>query len=234
MTKLLTICLSYFNQKEALLKHIEFWKKYNKKYLDKITFQIIDDCSLQFPAVDIIKHNDYKSLDIELYRVKDDLVCNIAGVRNLAGTVTSTEYMLLLDMDCIIDEVMIDRVFALFDQDNKGKVHKFNRKTLNLNHPKNNKEHPAICLIRKEDYWNIGGCEEDLVGHYGFTDPSFWYKAQGKVEIITHKDIFLLYDDQGSSKINRNTRYNSLIIQHKKKNNSWSTDYVRFEWEKIM
>ena len=79
-------------------------------------------------------------------------------------------------------------------QNNQGScVYKFNRKVIdNPKHPKNNKMHPAICLIKKEDYWNIGGCEEDLIGHYGSTDPCFWHRAIGKVNVRYMNNIYLL------------------------------------------
>ena len=64
----------------------------------------------------------------------------------------------------------------------------------NIFHKKNGKEHPAVCLLKKEDYWRVGGCEEDLVGHYGQTDPIFWYRAKGILKIKYLKEIFLNYD----------------------------------------
>ena len=35
-------------------------------------------------------------------------------------------------------------------------------------------------------------CEEDLVGNYGYTDPSFWHKSHGKLEIIQRLDFMFL------------------------------------------
>ena len=61
------------------------------------------------------------------------------------------------------------------------------------NHIKNNKLHPAVCLIRKEDYWKIGGCDEDFVGNYGQTDPHFWYRAKGKITVKEKNNVYLLY-----------------------------------------
>ena len=98
---------------------------------------------------------------------------------------------------------------------------------------KNNQPHPAVCLIRKEDYWNIGGCEEDLVGHYGQTDPSFWYRAKNKIKVYFCRDIFLTYDPEGECDMIRDTRHNTQLFEKKKKDNSWSTDFIRFDWEKI-
>ena len=45
--------------------------------------------------------------------------------------------------------------------------------------------------------------------------------------------MFLEYMPQGSSKIKRDKSYNKELFNQKKINNSWSNDFVRFNWEKI-
>ena len=63
----------------------------------------------------------------------------------------------------------------------------------------------GMSLLRKKDYWNVGGCEEDLVGNYGQTDPIFWYRAKGKLKItsfiIPHKNTNPYPKIDGSLKI---------------------------------
>ena len=93
--------------------------------------------------------------------------------------------------------------------------------------------HPAVCLIRKKDYWKVGGCEEDLVGHYGYTDPSFWYRSRNVLKIQECRDIYLLYCPDGESVINRDRSHNKSLINNKKKTKNWSTDFIRFNWEKV-
>ena len=46
-------------------------------------------------------------------------------------------------------------------------------------------------------------------------------------------DMFLDYIPEGEAKINRDTRHNFKLFEYKKNTNSWSTDFVRFDWEKI-
>ena len=93
--------------------------------------------------------------------------------------------------------------------------------------------HPAVCLIRVQDYWKVGGCEEDLVGHYGQTDPIFWYRAQGKINVYYKKDLYLDYLPEGEANINRDSSYNTNLFNKKKNDNSWSTDFIRFDWDRI-
>ena len=83
----------------------------------------------------------------------------------------------------------------------------------------------------KDDYWYIGGCEEDFVGHYGQTDPSFWYKAKNKVMKFICRDIFIDYYLDGAADIIRDASYNGRLFEYKKITNSWSKDYIRFKWK---
>ncbi|VEU34093.1 unnamed protein product [Pseudo-nitzschia multistriata] len=42
---------------------------------------------------------------------------------------------------------------------------------------KNKYPHPAVMLTTTDSYWAAGGCDEDFVGNYGWTDPHFFYRA---------------------------------------------------------
>lgn len=230
---MITINLSFYNQDEILRKHVELWKTYPDEIKKYFTFFIIDDCSKN-NALDILTDIDLSNLNIHIYRVLEDLVCNIAGVRNLGASECQTEWMVILDMDTMISIEMALQLIELVKNNQGNNVYKFNRKVLNnVEHPKNNKMHPAICLIRKKDYWSIGGCEENLVGNYGYTDPCFWYRAKGKVNIKYMKNIYLIYEQLGEANIIRDKKKNKQKMIKLKKNNNWSKDYIRFSWNKL-
>ena len=46
-------------------------------------------------------------------------------------------------------------------------------------------------------------------------------------------DMFLDYIPEGEAVINRDTSHNFGVFAHKSRTNTWSTDFVRFDWEKI-
>ena len=226
----ITINLSYYNQEKVLIDHINFWKSYPSETKKQFSFCVVDDCS-KTPADEALSGIDLSGLDINIYRVTEDLYCNIAGVRNLAATVCETEWMVILDMDTMVSKELAAQMLDL-TYTQPGNCFKFNRRV--NNHIKNNQTHPAVCLLRKDDYWSVGGCEEDLVGHYGFTDPSFWYRARGKLKINERRDLFLDYIPDGEADIQRDTSHNSRLFEYKKTTNSWSNDFIRFKWEKIV
>ena len=230
--KKITINLSFYNQNDVLREHILGWKSWSDDLKEKFSFCIIDDCS-EDKATDVLSDIDLSDLNLSIYRVKEDLICNIAGVRNLSAQECKTEWMVILDMDTIVSEELASSMIGLCNSPS-GICYKFNRRVpKNPYHEKNGQQHPAVCLLKLEDYWKVGGCEEDLVGHYGQTDPIFWYRAQGKLNVNVRMDMFLDYIPEGEAKINRDTRHNFKLFEYKRNTNSWSTDFVRFDWEKI-
>ena len=233
--KKITINLSFYNQNEVLIKQINEWKSWRKEIKDQFSFCILDDCSKK-SAIDILCEDDgvdLSDLDLSIYRVKEDLYCNIAGVRNLSAQECQTDWMVILDMDTFIDESLAESMLELTNTP-PGKCFKFNRRVPgDPRHPKNGQQHPAVCLLRKSDYWNVGGCEEDLVGHYGSTDGSFWFRATGKLSIVERYDLFLNYVPEGESDIQRDGTHNAKLSLHKRKTGDWSNTYVRFDWEKV-
>ena len=231
--KKITINLSFYNQNEVLKKHVLLWKSYNQQIKNSISFCIVDDCS-KIPANEILSDIDLSDLNINVYRVQEDLYCNIAGVRNLAATVCKTDWMVILDMDTMISEDLATEMLKLTET-KPGNCFKFNRRVPSIpNHPKEQQTHPAVCLLRKDDYWKVGGCEEDLVGSYGYTDPSFWYRSRKILKIIEKRDLYLDYIPEGEANINRDRNKNSALFEHKKATRSWSTDFIRFKWKKII
>lgn len=228
----ITINLSFYNQEEILKKHVSGWVSWSEEILKNFSFCIVDDCSKKL-ATEVIKNIDITNIDLSVLRVKDDLFCNIAGVRNLSAQECKTDWMVILDMDTLINEKLAKSMLGLINI-KSGNCFKFNRKvSKNILHKKNGKVHPAVCLLRKEDYWAVGGCEEDLVGHYGQTDPIFWYRAKNKLKVHPQMRMFLEYDPKGEADIKRDSTYNAKLFDQKKSNNQWSTDYIRFDWEKI-
>lgn len=230
--KKLTICLSYYNQKRALRKVVEGWTRYPDEVKESFTFFIVDDCSYWGSALSVLEGQvDLSSLDLHIYRVEQDLYCNISGARNLAAMECNTEWMMILDVDTVMSKEVSEQVLAIINtpKELSKDAYKFNRVRRKNGKPYE-KPHPACCLIRTEDYWGVGGCNEDLVGKYGGTDADFWNKwVKAGLKIFTFKDIYLRHFEGGQAPgIDRNSNrervHNALPSPPK---------YVRFPWKKI-
>lgn len=226
---MITISLTYYNQgKETFLKHLELWKTYPKGF----KFIIIDDCS-SITLESLIKEVDFKDLDLRLYRVDEDLYCNIPGAMNLSAKECTTEWILFLDMDTLIDKKMAEQLLEIVKKNQRKTVYKFNRITENKKDNRYHKIHPKVCLIRLKDFWDIGGYDEDLVGHYGLTDPLFFYRAKGKIDTVFCKNIFIHHYDKGEANIVRDMTHNIKLFEEKKRTGNWCKKYVRFRWHLV-
>ena len=235
-----TFCISYFNQdRKNLLMHLNYYKSYNEKYKNCIKLLIIDDCS-KIGIDKLLTKNDINGINIDILQVTDDLYCNIAGVRNLAAKQCTTKWMMILDMDTLVSPILAGQIIEIIDKAERDQglwntIFKFNRKVpINPRHEKNNVIHPAVCLIQIKHYWQAGGCEEDLVGHYGYTDPSFWHRvSKENINIRVLDDKHVHFNPSAEADINRDSSHNIKIYEDYTINNKWSNNYVRFNWKKI-
>ena len=143
--------------------------------------------------------------------------------------------MVILDMDTFISNKTAQQMIGIAEKHSENKnAFIFNRRVeSNPKHKKNNQLHPAVCLIRVKDYWEVGGCDEDYVGNYGYTDPTFWWRAKDVIKKHECKNIYLDYKDEGECEMIRDTRKNMRLFEKKKKSGLWSTDFIRFSYSKI-
>jgi hypothetical protein len=110
--------------------------------------------------------------------------------------------------------------------------------------------HPATMLTSRSSYWRVGGCDEDFVGNYGFTDVHFaarlrqtpgCQRISSERPIMKHVANFtdamalepappLIHLERVHS--SHDIAANKAILRKKFQGQlPWSTDYLRFSWE---
>ena len=237
--KLITVCLSYYNQPAVMVEQVRWWLEYDESVKRRMSFFLIDDCS-RVGALDVLTEaglgrEQLDEIDLTIFRVTEDKFCNIAGVRNLGATECASEYMVILDMDTFICNESAQQMISLADKHSGGShAFTFNRRvTGNPGHKKHGRSHPAVCLVRVADYWAVGGCDEDFVGNYGHTDPTFWWRAQGILKKHECGNIFLDYKDEGECDMVRDTNKNRKLFEKKKASGDWSLEFLRFSYERV-
>lgn len=230
--KLLSVCLLYYNKPDALAKHIALWHSYHRECQTNIRFVIIDDGSQPSLASDDL---DIQGLDIEIYRIHKDIPWNIGGARNLAAHVAKTKWILMQDSDVFLQPDLIPSVLSVCKRDFFGRtVYKFGRVNPSTGR---DSPHPGTMMLRKSLYWKIGGCDEDFVGHYGFTDVHFFKQRVARritTKVKTLSNFKLIEDDDGATtNLDRSNIRNEKLYKSKSEHQRWSTDYLRFKWSRV-
>ena len=218
----ITFAILYYSQPELLKRNLDTIYSYPQSVHDNIHLLIIDDAS-PVAASRFIPH---RPPWISVYYITPDLLWNIGGARNLAFHVAPTEKVFLFDVDMIVPLNVAERVIS-FVYDSPRTIHRFNRRR-----PRGDlKLSPASMVIDRRLYWENGGCDEDFVGHYGFTDVHFWYRMDRRqhVRIVHHPDLILREQGNGSSK-NRIAQFNARVFDRKRRHNSWSNEILRFNF----
>ena len=175
------------------MRHIDSWNNFPEDLLQQISFTIIDDCS-KVNIKDLPKDCNLNNLDLSLFRIKEDIKWNTSGVRNLGALHSESKYLLILDMDTANSDICRKLIDISKNNINKSIYFDFNRIVVGDDkHPKNNVNHPAVCLIRRQDYWLVNGCDEELSGNYGYTSNLFKCKLKEyNVKKQTLKNISIL------------------------------------------
>lgn len=253
--KRLTILLLYFNDDNHLSHQINSWQEYSSEVLNQIQILIVDDGSLKEKRAEyFLQRNNFKNkeLEIRLVQIEQTIEWNIGGARNLGFFEAESDWVLMIDGDTIVKSRLIE--FVLTNLSNPNDVYIF----FDRIRPdgKTSRPHPAVMLLRKESYWRNGGCDEDFVGNYGYTDPHFRYRLEHepslkiiemskkmkrekipplmelKKDIPCHKS-FQCSDFFLTNHPSRNTDYNSALFEKKKKTKTWSHEILRFTWKEV-
>merc|ERR1719510_1841832 len=123
-----------------------------------------------------------------------------------------------MDIDVSISETAMAQCLRIIgDKQNLGKMHKFNRVWENKR-ATSKSYHPGTWLLPSTLYWKVGGCDEDFVGNYGWTDPHFDERAKRVgVSIHYHPDITVVNLEHSGPKTVRDLSHNAKLLASKTK-----------------
>jgi len=162
---MISIIYPFFNQHKALAHHHLHWMRLMH---EDVEFEVIlvDDHSDKIPAV-----SDWsRAFPLRLFRVDEDKGWNITGAKNIGMHEANSNWCFVGDLDhlCTLEMMryamrapLEDKHFYIFPRrDEQG------RETEDY--------HENFMLIRKKDFWHVGGYDEDFAGGYGWEDV--WFK----------------------------------------------------------
>jgi hypothetical protein len=234
----------YYNDKSALIQQILGWSEWPTELKLQIEFIVFDDCSSDDERAAGIIADVVDGLDLTVKVITAQppkRTWNIGGGRNSIMSEAKGCWVMLMDIDFKVPVKLTQNIVSATRNSRKRQVFKFTRIVPNkgIYFGKNGTQHPAIALLHRDLYWEAGGCDEDFVGAYGYTDPHFWFRLlqhEIKPKIIVDvrwPSLLLVRTEEDPDfvwNINKNTSRNSKIFQEKTSGSlAWSNNYLRFD-----
>jgi hypothetical protein len=180
----ISLVIPYYDNPGMLAIHYRYWAMLPEDVKNNLDVVIVDDGSPNSPAVDVPRPEGLPELTI--YRVLVDKPWHQHAARNIGAHEAKGPWLMLTDMDHLVPEVTWR---ALFERSNRGKVYFFKRVDAPDLKPKLHPvtglphQHPNSFSLSKENYWKVGGYDEDYCGMYG-TDGLFRTRLFSRVDRV--------------------------------------------------
>jgi hypothetical protein len=171
--KTATLIYAYYNNPQMLRYQLHEWSMYTLPLLDRMSFIVVDDGSMTAPAMAVIEDMRHVigALDIQVYRVLEDRPWGQDAARNIGMRHCETGWALMTDMDHVLKRFEVPHFMDFVEKRAvRGCYYMPNRKVardMSPYHP-----HPNTFVMHREDFWAMGGYDEDFVGFYG-SDGNF-------------------------------------------------------------
>lgn len=234
----LSICFSTYGQPVMLKRWFDAYLNEPEDYRSRCEVICVDD-SGKPPAV--VPDDP----TIRLYRVTNDIPWNQPGARNLAAQMAKAQVLLLCDVDMTMPPGMLRKFVSEAAQLQPRLVLR-----PSLTHSMSGKidtTSPNVHLIRRKDFFTIGGYNEEYSGHKGWSDVMLLRvmsillrpKNSEVLNMILHHDSDI--PDKQVTSLNREVTHNRklhekhIAICHR---SGWaayarSIARLRFEWTQV-
>ncbi len=162
---MITLVYSYYNNPGMLERHCQEWANYDADTKTLIRAIVVDDGSDKSPAVE---HVTDPGFPVQVYRIKENLIWNVAGARNLGMRQAPDGWCLLTDIDHLLPAADAARLVRM--KLNHRAYYLPARRWLDGRplHP-----HSNTYVLQRALYWRVGGCDEDYTGWWGGGEPAF-------------------------------------------------------------
>lgn len=228
----LSIVYSMWNpQPRTIEEHLNTWRSCPEELRKRFEVIYVDDHST--PPVKIEPDFD---MNLTVARIKDDIYWNICGAKNLGCHIANGSWLLTTDQDHLpFDHTDIERAI---DVRKHGSNTVYFMDRLRPDGSDRGKVHPNSFIVKKDDFWRLGGYDEDFSGNRGFSDHMIRQQmAINHFVVLAMKSIRLKEYKEFTCKDprNRNFGYNGTLV-NKKMNELRNGTYkngpiLRFDWE---
>lgn len=175
----ITFVYPYYENPVFLGRQLNHWMAYPRELLQNLTVIVVDDGSPRCPASDVLHLEALKlSFPLRLFRIGVDVRWNWLAARNV-GMYHAHGWCVMTDMDHMVPEQTLRAI--MFGKLSSNAIYRFTRRewTGESIHP-----HPNSMLMSATTFWDVGGYDEALSGHYG-TDGDWRRRCAAARKVFT-------------------------------------------------
>lgn len=191
--KRLTLIYPFYRNQQFLKTQLAWWCTFPDHLRRQLSAIIVDDGSPE-PALDVLAHGQHP-FPIRLFRIQQDVRWNWLAARNIGFHHAPEGWCLVTDMDHVVPETTASAV--VYGHHDAEVIYGFSRREYTgVSAP----PHPNSWLMTRAMFWNVGGYDEALSGHYG-TDGDWRRRcaATAQMHILTDRLIRHEYQQDSST-----------------------------------
>lgn len=184
--------MPYYENPGMLALQFANWRAWTGKHRNRLEVIIVDDGSPESPAANVPRPPGLPALRI--YRVTEDRPWWQNGARNIGAHEARDGWMLLTDMDHMLEPGPAAELFRLLDKGrlDPGTAYMLGRIEADTRRPTlgadgRPKPHPNSFIMTRETFWRAGGYDERTAGHYGtdriFRDRLYAHARRGHLAV---------------------------------------------------
>jgi len=237
----LSLIHPFYNHNYALPAHIGNWMEWDPQYKQSVEIIIVDDGSPEPLDVSLLKGLD---LNIKVFKVKQDILWNVTGARNLGITQASAPWLAMLDFDMSLLNRSLKDFLKLTVDNNKTYWPFLWLPTKNQPH-RTRYPHCNSFFINRETMIKCGMYDEDFAGEWGWEDifiHDFIFPSNGIKREWRQDCLIRWYRGFASGHVEKHPENQSNVNFKRMKEKAWEVingtyinkDILRFDWEQVL
>lgn len=209
----LTLVMAVYGQPQMLAKQISVIACYDKDVIENLQVIIVDDHGDPAVSANVGVYLQAMNVRTRIYRIDTDINWNQMGARNL-GMHHADGWCLMIDPDMLFDCDMMRRMMQAAAKLQRGRLVKYG--LTHLHNDELDMSSPNTYMIHKQDFFDVGGYDEDFAGNKGWSDVQLLDVLKSTYKIDLRPDLWAHFystdeiPDAMVTKLDRSTSANKL------------------------
>jgi hypothetical protein len=190
--KHVTLVLPYYENPQFLRTQLAWWATFPAHLLAHLTVILVDDGSPLTPAADALA-GVVLPPDLRVFRLDVDVRWNWLAARNIGAHHAADGWLLLTDMDHVVPVTTLTAL--VYGAHDPSFIYGFSRIEAD---GARLAPHPNSWFMTRTRFWQVGGYDEALSGHYG-TDGDWRRRCALVAPIHIVEDRLIRHEHVGDS-----------------------------------